>query len=71
MDLEQKFVIKAQNELNETEDVRVQSLKDFRLWLAQHDYFADCRQGKLVHNNSICVTQPMITFAFDFIVTCR
>ena len=43
--LSQKFLIKAENELSETENVRDQSLKEFRQWIAQHDYFADCRQG--------------------------
>lgn len=47
MSLDQKFVIKAQSELNETEDVKAQCLTQFRVWIAQHDYFANCRQGKM------------------------
>lgn len=46
MSLPQEFLIKAQNELHETEIVREQSLHEFRQWIAQHDYFVDCRKGK-------------------------
>lgn len=45
MDLAQEFIVKAQNELNESDDIKVQSLDDFRTWLARHDYFIDCRKG--------------------------
>jgi hypothetical protein len=45
MDLPQKLAIKAQNELNEVENVRTKCLADFKLWLARHDYFVDCRKG--------------------------
>lgn len=46
MDLAQEFILKAQNELNESDDIKVQSLDDFRTWLARHDYFIDCRKGE-------------------------
>jgi len=42
--LDQKYIIKAENELHETVNVRDQSLREFRQWIAQHVYFADCRQ---------------------------
>lgn len=45
MSLLQKFLTKAQNELHETEIVREQSLQEFRKWIAQHDYFVNCRKG--------------------------
>lgn len=49
MSLEQKYVIKAQNELNETDDVREQCLQEFRDWLDHHDFFVECRKGKVMH----------------------
>lgn len=49
--MDHKYIVKAQNELNETSDVRAKSLEDFRHWLARHDYFVDCRKGN--HNADI------------------
>lgn len=44
-DLPEKFLVKAESELHETATVRDQSLREFRQWIAQHDYFAECRKG--------------------------
>lgn len=48
MSLDQVYIVRAQNELNESEQLKAQSLTKFRHWIAQHDYFANCRQGKAV-----------------------
>lgn len=48
MSLEEVYRIKALEELGESEDVREQRLIEFRQWIAQHDYFVDCRKGKLI-----------------------
>lgn len=44
--LEEKYIIKAQRELNETEETKTNALAQFRLWISRHDFFKNCRQGK-------------------------
>jgi len=44
--LEEKYIIKAQIELNETEETRNNALAQLRLWISRHDFFKNCRQGK-------------------------
>ena len=44
--LEEKYIIKAQIELNETEETKNNSLIQLRLWISRHDLFKNCRQGK-------------------------
>lgn len=46
--LEEKYIIKAQIELNETEETRNNALSQLRLWISRHDFFKNCRQGKLI-----------------------
>lgn len=45
MSLDEKFIIKARNELRETEEIKTEKLKEFRLWIGKHDYFKQSRQG--------------------------
>lgn len=47
MELTPALIAKAQTELHETDTTKAQSLQEFRDWIAQHDYFADCRKGEL------------------------
>lgn len=47
IEMDAKFVLKAQNELKETEELKVEKLKEFKLWIANHDYFKNVRQGDL------------------------
>jgi hypothetical protein len=49
MSLEQEYIIKAQKELNETDESREQCLQEFREWLDHHDFFVDCRRGRVHH----------------------
>lgn len=44
--LDEKYIIKAQRELNETEETKTNSLAQLRLWISRHDFFKNCRQGK-------------------------
>jgi hypothetical protein len=45
--LAEKFVIKAQKELSETEEKKKEKLAEFRLWISKHPYFKQSRQGDL------------------------
>jgi hypothetical protein len=49
LSLDEKFVLKAQNELRETEELKSLKLKEFRLWLSKHDYFKESRQGETLN----------------------
>ncbi|XP_070507792.1 retinaldehyde-binding protein 1-like [Chironomus tepperi] len=42
--LEEKYIIKAQRELNETEETKNNALAQLRLWISRHDFFKNCRQ---------------------------
>jgi hypothetical protein len=44
--LDEKYIIKAQTELNETEETKTNALAQLRLWISRHDFFKNCRQGK-------------------------
>lgn len=44
--MDQKYVLKAQNELMETDDLKAEKLHEFKLWIANHEYFKNVRQGK-------------------------
>lgn len=44
--MDKKFVEKALIELGEDESKRVQSLVQFREWLAKHPFLSSVRQGK-------------------------
>lgn len=63
LSLSEKFIVKAEEELLETANVRDQSLKEFREWIAQHDYFADCRKGV----NEISKHHFSVSLNFDFL----
>lgn len=45
--LDEKFVIKARDELRETDELKKEKLNEFRGWLAKHNYFKNSRQGKI------------------------
>lgn len=51
--LEEKYVLKAQKELRETEELKVKKLQEFRLWISKHDYFKDSRQGESMINSLV------------------
>lgn len=55
MSLDQVYIVRAQNELSETEELKAQSLTKFRQWIAQHDYFANCRQGKTLESDDVAI----------------
>lgn len=44
--MDQKFILKAQNELKETDDLKAEKLQEFKTWIANHDYFKNVRQGE-------------------------
>lgn len=49
--MDQLFVDKARIELGETEARRVQSLAQFREWLAKHPFLSCVRQGEETHES--------------------
>lgn len=52
--MDEKFVLKAQTELSETDDLKAEKLQEFKTWIASHDYFKHARQGECTRmNNSV------------------
>lgn len=41
----EKIIDKARSELNESEEVKEKSLKEFRSWLSKHPFIKKCRKG--------------------------
>lgn len=44
--MDQKYILKAQNELMETDDLKAEKLQEFKQWISTHEYFKNVRQGK-------------------------
>ena len=44
--LDEKYVLKAQKELRESDELKSQKMSEFRLWISKHDYFKNSRQGE-------------------------
>lgn len=51
--LDEMYLIKAQNELRETDEIKREKLLEFRQWLAKHEYFKNSRQGEILNYNTI------------------
>jgi hypothetical protein len=47
--LSQKYIDKAREELNETEEVKTKAIHEFRQWISAHDFFRNSRKGAKVH----------------------
>lgn len=60
--LDEKYFIKAQNELRETEELKNQKLQEFRLWISKHDYFKESRQG---NEDILIIAIHLIIFIID------
>lgn len=50
--LDEMYLIKAQNELKETDEIKREKLSEFRQWLSKHEYFKNSRQGEILNYNT-------------------